>query len=239
MFLVIFVSALFYGNAAADSQTAQDPQRSLNPANNYKFIAAPTSSPTPVSTTVTFQSVAAQDGWVLESSETSNIGGALNSSADAIYIGDDAARRQYRGILSFNTGASLPDNAIITGVTLKIKQKAISGGGNPVTTFQGFMFDLRKGYFGVATLQVSDFQSAADYAIGPFSPATVSGWYSINLTSAKAYLNKLSTGSGLSQIRVRFKLDDNNNTISNFLCIYSGNAVSANRPQLIITYSLP
>ena len=37
MFLVIFVSALFYGNAAADSQTAQDPQRSLNPANNYKF----------------------------------------------------------------------------------------------------------------------------------------------------------------------------------------------------------
>ena len=41
------------------------------------------------------------------------------------------ASRFNLGILSFNTSV-LPDNAIITGVILKVKQQAILGGGNPV-----------------------------------------------------------------------------------------------------------
>ena len=39
---------------------------------------------------------------------------------------------------------------------------------------------------------------------------------------------------------LRFKLDDNNNAIANYLSLYSGNAtLAADRPQLVITYIVP
>jgi oligopeptide transport system substrate-binding protein len=192
-----------------------------------------------LTTAQTFKSTPVQDGWVLESTETSNIGGTLNNTGTTFNLGDDAAKKQYRGILSFNT-SSLPDNAVITKVTLKVKQQTIVGGGNPVTTFQGFMVDIKKGFFGTTALQASDFQTAASKTYGPFNTVLTTGWYSINLTNGKAYVNKLSTLSGLTQIRLRFKLDDNNNTIANYLSLYSGNTLTAgNRPQLIVEYTIP
>jgi uncharacterized repeat protein (TIGR02543 family) len=194
---------------------------------------------TGISQTVTFTSIAAQDGWVLESSENSNNGGSVNSAGTTFNLGDDATRKQYRGILSFNTGALLPDNAVITAVTLKVMKQNIIGGGNPVTTFQGFMVDIRNGFFGTNALQAGDFQAAASATYGPFNTALVSGWYNINVTSGKAHINKLATNSGLTQMRLRFKLDDNNNAIANILSLYSGNAPAASRPQLVITYTLP
>jgi len=196
------------------------------------------SYPIPVKT-LTLRSVGAYDGWVLESSETSNIGRTLNSTATSYRLGDDAAKKQYRGILSFSTGASLPDTAVITKIILKIKKSAVVGGGNPLTIFQGFMVDIKNGTFGTTVLQASDFQTAASNMYGPFKPALVSGWYSIILTNAKNYINKLSSGSGLTQIRLRFKLDDNNNTVANYLSLYSGNAGMLNSPQLIIQYYVP
>ncbi|MBI3153480.1 MAG: hypothetical protein HYZ21_15210, partial [Chloroflexi bacterium] len=48
-----------------------------------------------------------------------------------------------------------------------------------------------------------------------------------------------ATNGGLTQIRLRFKLDDNNNAIANYLSLFSGNAPLASRPQLIIEYHLP
>jgi hypothetical protein len=196
-----------------------------------------TSTPTPV--VQTFTSVAAQDGWVLESAENSNVGGTMNSAATTFNLGDNAAKKQYRGILSFSTGG-LPDNAIITGVTLKVKKQAIVGGGNPVAIFKGFMFDIKNGFFGtVPTLQTGDFQATASASYGPFNTALSGGWYSINLTGAGAFVNKLAAGSGLTQIRLRFGLDDNNNALANYLSLYSGNAPAASRPQLVITYIVP
>jgi hypothetical protein len=185
-----------------------------------------------------FTSTAAYDGWVRESTETSNVGNAINSTGN-IYLGDSALRQQYRGILSFSTGATLPDTAVITGITLRVRQQAIVGGGNPVTTFWGFMVDIKNGLFGTAALQTTDFQTAASKTYGPFTTALSGAWYSINLTPGKAYINKLATGSGLTQIRLRFNLDDNNNAIANYLSLYSGNALAASRPQLVITYYAP
>jgi hypothetical protein len=198
-----------------------------------------TATRTPVPIVRTLNSVAAQDGWVLESSETSNAGGTLNSAAATFNLGDNAARKQYRGILSFSTG-SLPDSAVITGVTLKVRQQGITGGGNPVTAFGGFMLDIKNGPFGTTpALQTGDFQASAGKSYGPFNTALVGGWYSFNLTGAKGYVNKLSTGSGLTQIRLRFTLGDNNNTIANYLSLYSGNAPATYRPQLVVTYYVP
>ncbi len=196
-------------------------------------------TPTPT-TVLKFVSQAANDGWTLESSETSKKGGTLDAKAITLRLGDDAVKKQYRSILSFSTGASLPDNAVITKVTLNIKKQKVIGGGNPLTTFQGFMVDVKKGIFGTAALQAGDFQTRASKSYGPFKPGLASGWYSIDLTAGSAYINKLSTASGLTQIRLRFKLDDNNNAKANYLSLHSGNAkTAANRPQLIVEYYVP
>ena len=192
----------------------------------------------PIKQSLTFKSDGAQDGWILESTETSGTGGTLNSIATTLRLGDDTLNKQYRSILSFNT-SSLPNNAVITKVTLKVKYQGITGGGTPITTFQGIMVDIKKGFFGTADLQASDFQTAASKSSGAFKPTPVSNWYSLNLTSSKANINKFTTNGGLTQIRLRFQLDDDNNAVANYLSLYSGDAGSASKPQLIIEYYTP
>jgi hypothetical protein len=196
----------------------------------------PTKTRTPTTFTITFTSSAAQDGWVLESAENSNAGGVINSRAVTFNVGDDASKRQYRSILSFNTG-SIPSNATITSMTLNVKKQAIIGAGNPVTIFGGFMADIKNDAFGLTTLQATDFQTAGTVTYGPFSVSPFNNIYSIHLTAGKLKLHPLSS---LTQIRLRFRLDDNNNGMANYLSLYSGNAiVAADRPQLVITYTVP
>jgi hypothetical protein len=191
-----------------------------------------------INNATTFYSSGSYDGWVLESGENTKIGGSLDSTATTFRLGDDAAKKQYRGILSFST-KDLPDTAVITKATLKVRKQTIVGGGNPVTTFKGFMVDIKKGYFGTSALQAADFQTAASKTYGPFKTVISGVWHNIDLTGGKAYINKTSTSSGLTQIRLRFYLDDNNNTAANYLSLYSGNAGSAYRPQLVIEYYVP
>jgi hypothetical protein len=62
---------------------------------------------------------------------------------------------------------SLPDDAVILKVTLKVKRQGVAGGGNPVTMFQGFMVDIKNGFFGTAALQISAFQAAANKTYDP------------------------------------------------------------------------
>jgi hypothetical protein len=186
----------------------------------------------------TFISLGAQDGWILESSETSGTGGTLNATAATFNLGDDATRKQYRGLLSFSTG-SLPDNAVITEVTLRVMKSSVVGGGDPVSIFQGFMVDIKNGFFGTSALETTDFQTVASQSYGPLNNVLGGNWYRIALTSGKTYVNKLATSGGLTQIRLRFKLDDNNNKVANYLSLYSGNATAANRPQLLIGYYVP
>jgi hypothetical protein len=185
-----------------------------------------------------FRSQGTNDGWVLESGATTNVGGTKDNLATTLRLGDNPSRKQYRSILSFYT-ANLPDNAVITSVTLKVKQQGVIGGGNPVSLFQGFMTDIRKGMFGTAALQLTDWQASASKTLGPFNTALSSGWYVINLTPGKGSVNKLATGSGLTQIRLRFSLGDNSNFVENVLSLYSGNAGSSSRPQLIVLFYTP
>jgi len=192
-----------------------------------------------VTSSKSLSSWGSKDGWLLESSHTSSRGGSTSASATTFRLGDDASKKQYRAILSFST-SSIPDGAVITGVTLKFRKQGVTGGGDPVAKFNGFMIDMKKGYFGTrTTLQAGDFRASASKTYGAFKPALSGGWYSINLTSAKAYINKTSAHAGLTQIRLRFKLDDNNNRVANYLRLYSGNAATSSRPQLIVTYYMP
>ncbi|HTP01251.1 MAG TPA: hypothetical protein VMJ64_07750 [Anaerolineales bacterium] len=190
-------------------------------------------------TTVTLKSQAANDGWVLETGESTNAGGTVDITHE-LRLGDDASRKQYRSILSFATGSPLPDAAIIVNVVLRAKRLSVApAGSNPASLLQGFMVDIKKGYFGTAApLKSSDFQAATGKSAG-LSSTFSSGWYRFDLTSLRTYVNKLAASGGVTQIRLRFKLDDNNNPTANYLSLYSGNAASAIQPQLIITYMRP
>jgi hypothetical protein len=189
-------------------------------------------------TPASFRSAASPDGWVLESTETSNQGGTMNAAAATFNVGDDAADRQYRSVLSFNT-SNLPDDAMITKVTLKIKRQGIVGT-NPFTTHMGLKADIRKPFFGTtAGLVVSDFQAGASLpAAATFNKTPATGaWYSAVLSSsAYPFINL----KGTTQFRLRFAKNDNDDLGADYLKFYSGNALTASsRPQLIIKYYVP
>ena len=219
------------GTARSEAALTAAPVTSLVGAGIYRRAQ--------VSQTATFTSSGSLDGWILESSHTSNKGGTMNSSASTIRLGDDKSKRQYRSILSFAT-SGLPDSAVITGVTLSIRKQGITGGGNPVSIFKGLLADVKNGYFGTTyKLQTGDFQASANKTVGAFKPAVVAGWYSLDLTGARGYVNKTGSHSGLTQLRLRFKLDDNNNKVANLLSLYSGSVSAPSRPQLAVTYYVP
>ncbi len=65
----------------------------------------------------------------------------------------------------------------------------------------------------------------------------VSGWYSSTFTGPLA--NTLINRAGITQFRLRFATDDNNNSLNNYLKFFSGDALAAQQPILIIQYKLP
>ena len=75
----------------------------------------------------------------------------------------------------------------------------------------------------LATAQTASLSNAAnngDWSTGSLNAAGL------------AALNK----TGTTQFRVYFSLDDNDDTGADYIGYYSGEATSANRPQLVITY---
>lgn len=187
---------------------------------------------------VRYYSAGAMDGWILESTETSGVGGTKNSAAAVFRVGDDAAKRQYRAILHFNT-AGLPDNAVITGAWLWVKRHSAAGD-DPID-HSLLLVDsslLPAGKFGLtAALELNDFKTPGVLA-GYFTyfPQVDGIWYRATLQSGGiANINR----TGTTQYRLRFELDDNNNLIADYLMLYSGNAMLSYRPQLAVQFHLP
>ena len=98
---------------------------------------------------------------------------------------------------------------------------------------------MYKGAFSASpTLQLTDFQalpSKASIGIVPKTP--VSGWYTRVWTSGIfPYINKLS----VTQFRLRFTKDDNDDGNADIIKFFSGNYATASaRPTLIIEYYVP
>jgi len=178
------------------------------------------------------------DGWVLESSENSNTGGSLNATLASFSLGDSAKKQQYRAILDFDT-SGLPEDAVITKATLKIKRHSIVGA-NPFNDHGNIVIDIRNGaFYSNRALQWIDFQAAPTKAYaGIISNTPVAGsWYSGELKSAALPFINLS---GITQLRLRFYIDDNNNTATDLMRFYSGNASSPDtQPALVVEYSVP
>jgi Subtilase family len=189
--------------------------------------------------TTTFTSTGSQDGYVTESGENTNLGGSVSttgSGTDGLRLGDTAVDRQVRAFLSFNT-AAIPDGATITSVTLRLRRGTVAGT-NPFGTHSTCRVDVQNGSFGGAqALAAADFQASAtavnaatmsnplanlDWSTGALSPAGI------------AAINK----TGLTQFRVYFATDDNDDNGADHVGFYSGeHATAANRPELVVTYT--
>jgi CSLREA domain-containing protein len=185
-----------------------------------------------------FLSSASEDGHILESTETSGVGGTKNNIAANLYIGDNAANKQYRAILSFDTSAlsSLPDDAIITSVTLWFKDAGKSGT-LPFLTHGKLLVDVKTVNFGsTAALELADFKATASKSAAlSFTKTNLdpSGWYSqAFLPGDFVYINR----EGMTQFRLRFTKDDNNDFGADYLKIVSGDGDPYLVPQLLIDY---
>ncbi len=189
-------------------------------------------------TTASFTSVGAEDGWVLESSETSNVGGSIkasDSTSSGLMLGDSSKKYQYKSILSFDT-SSLPDNATITAATLRLQRGTLSGA-SPFTTHGSLLADIRNGAFNNnAALETADFQAPATATgVATLSNAASNGAWSEGTLNASglAALNK----TGKTQFRLYFTLDDDNDSVADYVGYYAGEyATAASRPQLVVNY---
>ena len=205
----------------------------------YSNTASATTQSSGGGTTVTFVSVAAEDGRILESSEGSNTGGSVDasgSSSSTMRIGDDSSDRQYKSVLSFDT-SSIPDGATITSAVVRVRRGAGSGT-NPFGTHGTAFVDIKSGtgFSGSLALQTGDFQAAADAAqVGTLSnPAADGDWSTATLNATgRSFVNK----TGRTQLRLYFSLDDNDDAGNDYIGYRSGNDTdSASRPVLEITY---
>lgn len=183
-----------------------------------------------------FRSIAGQDGWILESRETSGAGGIVNSTQMVFMLGDSIRNQQYRAILSFNTG-NLPDNAVVISALLNIRIWKLVGG-NPFLTHKPLIVDIRQPFFAANIwLEPPDFQAVPRLSRGgTFKPAANWGWYSAPLvTGAFPFINL----RGTTQLRLRFALDDDNDLLADYAVFLSGNAARHLSPVLIIKYMVP
>lgn len=215
--------------------------RAFNGSGNsgYSNSASATTQSGGGGTTVTFVSVAADDGRILESSEGSNTGGSVDatgSSSSTMRIGDDSSDRQYKSVLSFDT-SSLPDGATITSAVVRVRRGAVSGA-NPFGTHGTAFVDIKSGtgFSGSVALQTGDFQAAADATqVATLSnPAADGDWSTGTLNATgRSFVNK----TGKTQLRLYFSVDDNDDAGNDYIGYRSGNdSDTASRPVLEITY---
>ncbi len=192
---------------------------------------------TPLIVEESFRSVGAYDGWVLEEDEASAKGGTFDSTATTGRLGDDSLDRQYRSILDFDT-SSLPDGAVVVGVTLRIKRQAISGT-NPFTTHGYLTVDQKTGFYHEnSALEKFDFHAVGSRGnVGRFIKTPALGWYRAPLRAPSYALVNLT---GHTQFRLRFAVDDNDDFGDDYLAFFTGNApVETDRPELIVSYYVP
>jgi hypothetical protein len=188
---------------------------------------------------VTVRSNGLNDGWVLESAEDSNLGGTKNNRAATLAVGDDSQDRQFRSILHFPT-SYLPDDAAVTQAILLIKLQGGTGT-DPFTTHGNIAVDIRSGlfgsggFFGFNSLDPGDFEWPAHMdSAGVILNSPVGGWYWALLDPASySFIN----AQGVTQLRLRFQTDDNDDNGDDYLSFFSGDhGQIAERPQLLIKY---
>jgi len=183
-------------------------------------------------------SIASEDGWVRESTETSNLGGksdAVGAGDHPIRFGDYKKDQQFKAIVSFDT-SSLPAGSTVQAASLELTQGKFKGNNDPYATFGTAWVDLSaNGFGGNPALSKSDFEAPADVIhTGQMTDDGTLGTASLDAAGQIAI-----EGSNLIQLRIAFELDDNDDAGKDYTGYYSGdNRDSGKHPRLVIDYTL-
>ncbi len=184
-----------------------------------------------------FMSEGPLDGTLIESSENSGVGGGISAVGPRFWVGDLANRAQIRTVLSFDT-SRLPDNAVVTSARIRIKLANMTSP-SAFSVLGRLLVDVAVPHFGQRPqLESGDFQAAATQTgSAAFNPVPSAGWYTATLPPARL---GLIDRTARTQFRLRFALDDNNDTVANFAAFFSGDAPTpSDRPILIVQYYVP
>ena len=111
-------------------------------------------------------------------------------------------------------------------------------GADPFTTHGNLFSEMKNSFFGRNMLENADFQATAQprRTIRTFTSVSEEpGWYELLLTPANVDFVNIK---GVTQFRIRFTRDDDNDKIADFISFYSGDDPT-NPPQLIVEYVAP
>jgi hypothetical protein len=190
--------------------------------------------------TAAYNSNGNHDGWVLEKSKDANVGAQIDPKTKTPKIGDSTIKQQYKTILSFDTSA-LPDDAVITGVTLNVRQAGILR--NPFGTLGLLLVDVKNGVFhDSAKLQAQDFQKAATAIAVASADAAVGNlnWFSFDICGGgECALNDVINLTGKTQFRLYFENKYDGDGNEDTLRVYDGLAAAGYQPELLIEYYVP
>jgi hypothetical protein len=184
--------------------------------------------------TLTFYSTASEDGRVYDDGagvegDGHNTGDSGNNS---VRLGDYSGKQSYRTILSFDT-SSIPAHYKVQSARIQMTRGAESGQ-NPFDWPATCNIDIANPSFGAVALEDSDWQALGDaVAVASFTadPGAESIMTSTDFNAdGRANIRR----DGTTQLKVYFTTLHNNDSISDYLGFYSGEAIITKQPKLII-----
>ncbi len=206
-----------------------DPQQSPPPA------------PAPVPFDITLTSIAAEDGYALESGKDTFAGGSVDTSSSTFRVGDDSSNRAYRPVLSFDTSV-LPDDAQVVQATLGITRVGNITGQIPIgvaySPWGDILVDVSSpGFSGSSSLQSSDWQSAADkLGASKYAWPAYEDGMTINSRLEDVDLGLISV-TNKTQFRIRYQFDDDADNVADYVSYATADHSNASyRPTLRIKY---
>ncbi|HWU89742.1 MAG TPA: Ig-like domain-containing protein, partial [Kofleriaceae bacterium] len=152
-------------------------------------------------TTVSFSSISAEDGYVKALSDGSS---PAVGTFTTLAVGRGTDSKLNRAFLSFDT-SSLPDGATVIDATVTVSYSSSSG--NPWGSPAGntMVVDVRRGTFGAASTETSDWAAAADASAAATVAAFASGTQTSGSFSAAG--RGAINATGRTQLRLRFSQD--------------------------------
>jgi hypothetical protein len=156
-----------------------------------------------------------------------------------LLIGDSATRQQYIGLLSFNT-AAIPADAHI--VSAELAMTAFTTRNFP-GTLGDLVVDMRcpnKGsvYGPTSRAETPDFQAFSHLVeVANLGAAPANGGDSVSGFLGSTGIAAINKG-GLTQFKVRFEQEDNNDSLADYVSFFSGNEPAAvtMRPTLTVVW---
>ncbi len=199
----------------------------------------PSSTPCGSTTVLTLWSTAAEDGGLMESHYTSEIGGTANAGATTSPVGDTATRQQLQVLLNFDT-SSIPADATIDSAELRVYRASATGSWaafGPIWVGMRNPCAMPWWYGASGALAASDFE-----AINSVAPVATLVVPSAN-TYTSAFLNAAGRAAinrgGMTQMKLFYPIADDGDAISDQVQIGTGNygTTSPGRPRLVVTYT--